>query len=96
MVKFIKTDFVVAAIILVTWVFYLTYDGATRFDISQSITLPLLAAVDFTGLAILYAIGRYYFAKKKGELLDGNLNKQITDNKVEQTQSENHSEDNKS
>ena len=98
--KFIKSDFVVATLLLGTWVFYLTYDGSTRFDLSQTLTLPLLAAADLTGLAILYAVGRYHFAKKKGELIADNLNKQITDNQAEQTQgenhSENHSQDNKS
>ena len=96
MVKLIKSDFFVAAIVLGTWVFYLTYDGSTRFDLSPTITVPLLAAVDFTGLAILYAVGRYYFAKKEAELLAENLNKHIPDNQAEQTPSESHSENNKS
>jgi len=91
MVKFIKSDFIVAAIPLVTWVFYLTYDGSTRFDLSQTITLPLLLAADFTGLALLYVIGRYYMLKKKSSLINEFLKKPGTDNQAEQTREENNS-----
>ncbi|HEC12352.1 MAG TPA: hypothetical protein ENI80_03740 [Acidiferrobacteraceae bacterium] len=71
MEKIIKSDIVIAVIFIGAWIFYLTFDGSTRFDVSETITLPLLAAADFTALAILYAAGRYYTAKK------GNINKTL-------------------
>lgn len=64
MQKIIKSDFVVAAIFIGTWLFYLTYEGSTRFDINHVLTLPLLAAADFTAMAVLYAAARYYIIKK--------------------------------
>ena len=61
--KFRKSDFVVAAIIIAGWLYYLTFEGTTRFDVNETITLPLLIAAELTALAFLYAAGRYYMAK---------------------------------
>lgn len=98
--KIIKTDFIVATIVIGAWIFYLNFDGATRFDISQSLTLPLLLAADFTGLALLYVIGRYLYIKKNSSLIDVMLKNPGTDNQAEQAQDENNgknqSPDNKS
>ena len=92
MVKFIKSDYVIAVILFGTWVFYLMYDGSTRFDINPTITLPLLAAADFTALGILYVMGRYYTAKKKGGVIGENINKLISDGQTEQAQDESQDE----
>lgn len=64
MYKIIKTDIVIAVILIGTWLFYLIFEGSTRFDINQTYTLPLLVAIEFTALATLFAAGRYYTAKK--------------------------------
>ena len=94
--KIIKSDIVVAVIVIGTWLFYLTYEGSTRLDINQTLTLPLLAAADFTALAALYIIGRYYTAKKKAKLIGEKLNKMMTDGQAQQTQNETGSENSKS
>lgn len=61
---FRKSDAVFAVIFIGAWLFYLTFDVSTRFDVNETITLPLLAAADFTAITILYAVGRYFTAKK--------------------------------
>ncbi len=64
MEKIIKSDIVIAVILIATWVYYFMFKSPTRFDISETVTLPLLVAVEFTGLAVLYAAGRYFTAGK--------------------------------
>ncbi len=95
MEKFIKSDYVFAVILISTWLFYLLYEGSTRYDINQTITLPLLVAADFTAISILYAVGRYYTAKK-GNIVKATLSNMVKDEPVEQTQDSTESEDNKS
>jgi hypothetical protein len=51
-------------IFVVVWVFYLNYEGTTPFDINETLTLPLLIAAEYTGLALLYAIWRYAYDKR--------------------------------
>ena len=87
MEKIIKSDIIVGIIFIAAWMFYLTYDGSTRFDINQTITLPLLVAADFTALAMLYVAGRYYTARK-GTIVSESMNKIMQDHQVEQTQNE--------
>ncbi|GMQ83794.1 MAG: hypothetical protein BMS9Abin06_0535 [Gammaproteobacteria bacterium] len=72
MEKIIKIDIVIAVILIGTWVYYLMFEGSTRFDISETVTLPLLVAVEFTGVAVLYAAGRYFTAGKS-KLISDNL-----------------------
>ncbi len=95
MEKIIKSDIVIAAILIGTWVYYLTIDGPTRFDINETITLPLLVAADFTALAVLYAAGRYYTAKK-GNLIKEKMGSIMQDPEAGQTQDDAESEENKS
>ncbi|MCP4042896.1 MAG: hypothetical protein GY731_13220 [Gammaproteobacteria bacterium] len=76
--KIIKSDIVVGIVFIGVWLFYLTYDGTTRFDINQTATLPLLVAADFTALAILYVAGRYYTAGKDN-LIGDKLNNMMQD-----------------
>ncbi len=93
--KIIKSDYVVASILIGTWLFYLTYEGSTRFDINQTVTLPLLAAADFTALAIIYAAARYYTIKHGKPTPDELLNK-IKGLEPERAQDKAESENNKS
>jgi hypothetical protein len=93
--KIIKSDIVVGIIFIGTWLFYLTYDGATRFDVNQTITLPLLVAADFTALAILYVAGRYYTARKGTTLISENLNNIMQDHPAELTQNESETDNTK-
>jgi nitric oxide reductase large subunit len=94
-VKIIKSDIVVAVILFGTWLFYLAYDGSTRFDINQTITLPLLLAADFTALAALYAAGRYYTAKK-GTSIKESMHKLMDEHQAGQAQDTDEPENNKS
>ncbi len=64
MIKIIKTDVIVATIVIGAWLFYYTFEGATRYDINKTITLSLFMAAWLTALAALYIIGRYYKIKK--------------------------------
>ena len=95
MLKLIKSDIVITVILLGAWLFYLIYDAPTRFDVNQTLTLPLLVAAEFTALAILYAAGRYFTAKK-GKLINENMSSLIKDQQAKQTQAETESEDSKS
>lgn len=95
MEKFIKSDYVFAVILISTWLFYLLYDGSTRFDVNQTITVPLLVAADFTAISILYSVGRYYTAKKTN-IVTATLNNMMKDEQTEQTQDNAESDDNKS
>ena len=92
--KIIKSDIVVGIIFIGTWLFYLIYDGSTRFDINQTITLPLLVAADFTALAILYVVGRYYTVRKS-TLVSESMNKIMQDHQIELTQNETETGNNK-
>ncbi len=94
MEKFTKSDIIVTIILIGSWLFYFMYDGTTRFDINQTVTLPLLGAADFTGISILYAMGRYY-AARKGNIVSAALNNLVKDEPVGQTQDSAESEDNK-
>ncbi len=85
--KVIKGDIVVGIIFIGAWLFYMTYDGSTRFDINQTITLPLLVAADFTALTILYIAGRYY-TTRKNSLVSDKLNAIMQDRPAELTQDE--------
>lgn len=67
--RIIKSDIVVAVILFSSWLFYLLYDGATRFDINQTITLPLFIAIWLTALALLYIAGRYIHEQRKRKSL---------------------------
>ncbi|GMR07039.1 MAG: hypothetical protein BMS9Abin26_0041 [Gammaproteobacteria bacterium] len=93
--KIIKSDIVIGAILIGTWVYYLAYEGATRFDINEVITLPLLGAVEFTTLAVLYAAGRYYTAKK-GVLIKEKMDSIMQNPEAGETQDDAESEENKS
>jgi len=92
--KIIKSDIVIGIIFIGTWLFYLLYDGSTRFDINQTITLPLLVAADFTALAILYVVGRYYTVRKS-TLVSESMNKIMQDHQIELTQNETETGNNK-
>ena len=92
--KIIKSDIVVGIIIIGAWLFYLTYDGSTRFDVNQTITLPLLVAAEFTALAILYVVGRYYTARKS-TLVSESMNKIMQDNQAKLAQNETETDNNK-
>jgi len=92
--KIIKSDIVIGIIFIGTWLFYLIYDGSTRFDINQTITLPLLVAADFTALAILYVVGRYYTVRKS-TLVSESMNKIMQDHQIELTQNETETGNNK-
>ena len=92
--KIIKSDIVVGIIFIGAWLFYLTYDGSTRFDINQTITLPLLVAADFTALAILYVAGRYYTARKGG-IVSEKLNNMMQDHQAKLAQNETETDNNK-
>jgi hypothetical protein len=72
----------------------LTFESSTRLDINNILTLPLLAAADFTALAILYAAARYYIIKNGKPTPDELLNK-IKGHKPEQAQDKAVSESNK-
>lgn len=83
-----------AAILIGTWVFYLTFEGPTRFDISHFLTLPLLVAADFTAIATLYAAARYYVTKK-GTPTPDELFSMLKGEQADQEQDKNESENNK-
>lgn len=83
--KLIKSDIVVTVILLSAWLFYLIYGGSTRFDVNQTVTLTLLVAAEFTALAILYAAGRYFTAKK-GRLISKDMSNLIRDQQAKQTE----------
>jgi drug/metabolite transporter superfamily protein YnfA len=87
MVKIIKADVIVAAIVVGAWLFYFTFDGATRYDVNQTITLPLFVAAWLTAVAAVYAIGRYYKAKQ-GELVTETVSKLMQDQQPEKDQHE--------
>lgn len=93
--KLIKSDIVITVILLGAWLFYLIYDTPTRFDINQSATLPLFVAAEFTALAILYAAGRYFTAKKGKQFISKKLSGIMSDEHDEQTQVETESENSK-
>jgi hypothetical protein len=93
--KLIKSDIVIAVILFSGWLFYLIYDGTTRFDVNQKITLPLFIAAELTALAILYAAGRYFTAKKSKEI-NQKISSMMVDPEDEQTQVETASENSKS
>ena len=65
-------DITVAVIFIAVWGFYFSYEGHTRFDLNQTLTMPLLIAVECTALAVLYAVFRYYKIKT-GKLSLGQL-----------------------
>ncbi len=94
MENIIKSDYVFAIILIGTWLFYLIFEGTTRFDLNQTITLPLLVAADFTAITILYAAGRYFTAKK-GKLIREGMNSLMGDHQDKQTQDKAESENNK-
>lgn len=94
--KLIKSDIVAVVIFLGVWLFYLIYNGPTRFDVNQTITLPLIVAAEFTALVILYAAGRYFTAKKGKQLISKKLSGFMSDEHDEQTQVETESENSKS
>jgi len=54
-------DTIVIVIFITVWGFYILYEGQTRFDVNQTITLPLLIAAESTALAVLYAVARYIY-----------------------------------
>ncbi len=56
-------DTIVVVIFIAVWGFYFSYEGHTRFDVDQNLTLPLMIAVESTALAVLYAVFRYYKIK---------------------------------
>ncbi len=95
MVKIIKADVILAAIAIGAWVFYFVFDGATRYDINQTITLPLFLAIWLTAMALLYAIGRYYNAKK-GALITKTVSNLVQDQQPENEQHEAQSDSTKS
>jgi len=63
MIKIIDT--IVFVILIAAWGFYFLYEGATRFDVNQIFTLPLMIATESTALAVLYAVIRYFSHKVK-------------------------------
>lgn len=95
MQNIIKSDYVFAIILIGTWLFYLMFEGPTRFDVNQTITLPLLVAVDFTAITILYVAGRYFTAKKSNLIKKG-MNSLMGDHQDEQAQDKTESENTKS
>lgn len=90
-----KSDIVVVVILIGAWLFYLMFEGSTRFDVNHVITLPLLVAAEFTAVAVLYAAGRYFTAKKSKLIKEG-MNSLMGDHQDEQTQNKAESENNKS
>jgi len=95
MIKIIRTDVVVAAIIIGAWLFYFAFDRATRYDINERITLPLFMAVWLTAVAALYAIGRYFKAKQSARVTE-TVSKLMQDQQPEKDQHEAESENMKS
>ncbi len=85
MVRIIKSDLVVTLIVIGGWLYYLMSEGATRFDVNQTITLPLFIAVWLTALAALYGSGRYFTAKKAKQI-SAKLSRLVGEQPVEQTQ----------
>ena len=55
-----KIDAIFVILMITVWTFYLNFDGQTRFDVTASLTLPLLLALEVTAFATLYGIWRYY------------------------------------
>ncbi len=91
MVKIIKSDLVVSLVVMGSWLYYLSFEGATRFDVNQTITLPLFIAVWLTALAILYVSGRYFSAKKSRQT-SAMLSRVVVEQQVEQTAKKSESE----
>ena len=63
MKKIAWLDLVFIALVAAVWIFYLGHSGSTRFDINDTFTLPLLVAVEFTVLFLLYVLWRYSAAR---------------------------------
>lgn len=82
--KLIKSDIVIAVIVIASWLFYLVFDGSTRFDVNEIFTLPLLVAAELSTFAVLYAAGRYFTAKK-GRLITGDIANLIDEHQAGQT-----------
>ena len=95
MVKIIKADVILAAFAIGAWILYFMCSGATRYDINETMSLPLFLAIWLTAMALLYAIGRHYNAKK-GALITKTISKLVQDQQPENEQHEAQSDSTKS
>ena len=68
MFKLRKTDFVFLALLVLTWGFYIFYDGQFKYDINKTFNLSFIIAIEITVVSLLYGVWRYYSIKAGRQL----------------------------